>query len=95
MTIDFWLPWLAGPLSGLVIVLVGLWANSKLGVNAAKDSLVRTLMDTKSALEARMKLLEEENKDLRERNTHLEQCVNDLEIKVRRLERQQSAMTPP
>jgi predicted nucleic acid-binding Zn-ribbon protein len=95
MTVDFWLPWLAGPLSGLVIVLVGLWANSKLGVNAAKDSLVRTLKDTKDVLEARMKLLEDENKDLRQRNNHLEQCVNDLEGKVRRLERQLEALRQP
>ena len=56
---------------GLGGALVGLWANRRLGLNPAKDSLIGTLQTTVGELRTQVK-------DLGERVDHLEQVNRDL-----------------
>jgi FtsZ-interacting cell division protein ZipA len=66
-----------------IIALVGLWANRKLGLNAATGALVSTLKDTLDAATKRIALLEAENADLYERISYLEQQATDFKNEIR------------
>ena len=56
--------------AGAAVALGGLWANRRIGLNPAKDSLIM-------ALQGRVKLLETENSDLADRVAYLENVLED------------------
>ena len=70
---------------GIGGALVGLWANRKLGLNPAKDSLIGTLQTTVGELRIQVK-------DLGDRVDHLEQVNRDLRDANDTLLRENSAL---
>jgi hypothetical protein len=65
--------------AGAAVALGGLWANRRLGLNPAKDSLI-------VLLQGRVKVLEDDNRDLEDRISYLENVLEDhgIVVKARR-----------
>jgi hypothetical protein len=61
---------LAPAFAGAALAVVALFANRRIGLNPAKDSLI-------VALQGRITVLESENRDLKTRVGHLEQVILD------------------
>lgn len=67
-----------GSIAGAFVLLIGLYANRKLGLTAARDALVVTLQGTIEAQSRQIATLMSENVALKARVAHLEQVVDDL-----------------
>lgn len=80
-------PFVGATFAGTITVLVSIWANRRLGVDAARARLLQTLQDTNEAQQHEIDRLKREVADKDARIAHLEQVVDDLEAKVNRLER--------